>query len=250
MKKITKLVLPIFILSLVIYSCNQNDDIDKTLNSEDNSIITIFERTSETLIPLNNGVFPDVDKVEKVGKKTKLGEKLIKEINSLKDYDLDYSNIKRITFSSVDKYTYSIPFNSNNNELIVLTDNNSISVVISKELSLDNGNKKFIINNYKNEPMMSLEQNSENKIGNRELYKSTNNITSFRTTSEFPKIKNDYLAKESDCLGGRSFSDCMQCAWDECSSSWVCGATLAFYPGPTIGFAAALCGLDTIANNI
>jgi hypothetical protein len=102
------------------------------------------------------------------------------------------------------------------------------------------------VNNYKNQPLMSLEQNVEGKIGNRKLFKNDN--SSFESKSLFPLVENNYLAKESGCAGLNSFSGCMQCMWDECSSSWVCGAVLALEPGPTIAFAAALCGLDTLAN--
>jgi hypothetical protein len=161
-------------------------------------------------------------------------------------YNLDYSKIKRITFSSVKYYTYSIPFKESEDELVIITNNNSISFVISQQITLTNGNKKFLVNNYKNQPLMSLEQNVEGKIGNRKLFKNDN--SSFESKSLFPLVENNYLAKESGCAGLNSFSGCMQCMWDECSSSWVCGAVLALEPGPTIAFAAALCGLDTLAN--
>ena len=130
--------------------------------------------------------------------------------------------------------------------LIMLFDNNSISIVISKQIPLVNGNKKFIVSNFKNEPIMSLEQNTENMFGNRILFK--NSTTPFEVSSSLPVIENPYQTLDSGCPGLNSFSACMQCMWDECSSSWVCGAILALEPGPTIAFAAGLCALDTIAN--
>ena len=240
-----KLIIPVFIITLVVYSCNENDDIDVNSITDDNRISTIFERNSETSIPSNNGIFADIDKIELVGKNTQLSKKLIKEIDNVKEYDLDFSQIKRITFSSAKYYTYSIPFNSNDSELIIVTSSNSLSIVISKQITLANGNKKFIVNNFKNEPLMSLEQNTESMIGNRVLFK--NSGTSFEASSTLPVIENTYLTRGS-CAGLRSFSGCMQCMWNECSSSWVCGAVLALNPGPTIAFSVGLCALDTAAN--
>jgi hypothetical protein len=53
-------------------------------------------------------------------------------------YNLDYSKIKRITFSSVKYYTYSIPFKESEDELVIITNNNSISFVISQQITLTN----------------------------------------------------------------------------------------------------------------
>jgi hypothetical protein len=244
MKKIFKFIVPVFIISLIIYSCNENIDLD-TLN--DDTITTIFERTSETSIPSNNGVFPDVMKVEEIGKNTDIGKNLILEINSIKNYDLDFSKIERITFSSAKYYSYSIPFKSGKSILNVVTNNSSISIVISKQITLENGNKKFIVNNYENQPLMSLEQNTENKIGNRTQFKNVGK--SFVTKSIFPLVENNYLAKGSGCAGLRSFSGCMQCMFDECLATWQCTALMAIYPVQTIGFAAGVCALDTVVNN-
>jgi hypothetical protein len=80
MKTILKLILPIFIITLIIYSCSESNDID-TKNIDDNIITTIFERTTETSIPSNNGIFPDIEKIEKIGKNTEIGNNLIAEIS-------------------------------------------------------------------------------------------------------------------------------------------------------------------------
>ena len=95
MKTILKLILPIFIITLIIYSCSESNDID-TKNIDDNTITTIFERTTETSIPSNNGIFPDIEKIEKIGKNTEIGNNLIAEISERESYNLDYSEIKRI----------------------------------------------------------------------------------------------------------------------------------------------------------
>ena len=79
---------------------------------------------------------------------------------------------------------YSIPFKETKDELVIITNNNSISLVISKQITLTNGNKKFLVNNFKNQPLMSLEQNNEGKIGNRKLFKNDN--SSFESKSLFP----------------------------------------------------------------
>ena len=245
MKTILKFIIPVFIITFIVYSCNEDSDLDGNSITDD-KITTIFERTSESLVTSNNGIFPDVNKIELIGKNTELGKNLITEINQVKQYDLNLSKIKRITFSSAKYYAYSIPINLDERELVIVNNNNSISIVISKQISLVNGNKKFIISNFKNEPIMSLEQNTENMFGNRILFK--NSTTSFEVSSSLPVIENPYQTLDSGCPGLNSFSACMQCMWDECSSSWVCGAILALEPGPTIAFAAGLCALDTIAN--
>ena len=72
----------------------------------------------------------------------------------------------------------------------MLTKDNLILMVISKQETLENGNKKFTINNYNKQPIMFIEENTDNKIGNRKLFK--NKSTSFETNSKFllPTIEN------------------------------------------------------------
>ena len=56
-------------------------------------------------------------------------------------------------------------------------------------------------------------------------------------------------AKKGSCLQTTTgFSACMQCAFDECTSNWICTAVFAVKPIEVIAFSAALCGLNTIAN--
>lgn len=249
MKFFLKPIIPLIILTLIINSCKNYNDMDFNTQSNENIIYTIFERSSEPLIPLNNGIFHDIDKIELIGMNTELSKKLVNEINKIQEYDLDFSKIKRITFSSANYFTYTIPFNHNNSELIIVTSSNSLSIVISKQITLANGIKRFIIFNHKNKPLLKLDQNIKGMIGNRVFFQ--NDLDSFLTSSSFPIINNNNINSNtvnSDCAGSGSFSDCMQCMWDECSSSWVCGAILALQPGPTIAFSVALCGLDTIAH--
>ena len=56
MKTILKFIIPVFIITFVVYSCNEDSDLD--VNSiTDDKITTIFERTSESSVPSNNGSF-------------------------------------------------------------------------------------------------------------------------------------------------------------------------------------------------
>ncbi len=153
--------------------------------------------------------------------------------------------------SNTDKFIYSIPFLHNSSNLIMATDNDKVSIVIASVDRINNGNDKFIIKNRINENVFTVEQNSKNKFGNTVHYDNKHGYV--KTDFSFPYSNVDFQKinfEKSSCLLQHpdSFSDCMQCAWDECSSSWVCGAILAIKPVEVIATAAAVCGLNTLAN--
>lgn len=246
--KFLRILLLLFVL--INIKCTK-EELDQTENNEDYKITTIYEKNNLDNGKRNNDLFPEVLKIESVGKKTDIATNLLSVLVEDEIELLDLSKIERLTMSSTDRFIYSIPFLNDNTKLIMATDNNKVSIVIANQERINNGNDKFIIKNRVYENVFTVEQNSDNKFGNTVHYDNEHGyvITDF----SFPYSNVDFQKvnlEKSSCLLEHpdSFSDCMQCGWEECSSSWVCGAILAIRPVEVLATAAAVCGLNTLAN--
>lgn len=240
----------LLILIFINIKCSENE-LNTDEKSNDYQIITIFEKEGEVNLNQNSDLFPEVLKIEKIGNKTEIASNLLSTLNDVELASLDLSEIERLTLSNKSQFIYSIPFQKNNSKMIIATDGRKFSIVIAKEESNLKSNKKYIVKNRNEENLFTVEQNSDNNFGNYKQFKNENGYYKANYTFPYSNVKfQNTNFQKSNCLleNPDSFSDCMQCGWEECSSSWVCGAILAIRPVEVIATAAALCGLNTLAN--
>jgi hypothetical protein len=242
--KISALISMLIISCLSIFLACSNGDSSLTVSSKDNEITTTFikdpnEQKRESEIP---PYLPEVESIELIGVNTSLGIQLKNDIESIKFFDVNYNNIERVKLSGIDSEVFTIPFVNGRDELVVFRNNDMISFVIGNEEELSNGNTKFTMKNYKNEIFYNLEQDRNDKFGNFEINDKEHG---FFQLTENTNIINTSSSRQN-CIHLVNFNACMQCAWDECSSSWVCGAALALKPVAIIAAAATFCAASAI----
>jgi hypothetical protein len=184
---------------------------------------------------------PQIESIVQINVNSAVAIDLKEKIESIKIFDVNYSDIEQIYFRDQSIEVFSIPFNTANEDLVVSISNDMISFVIAKEELLVNGNKRFIIKNHKNEILYQLEQNADDKLGNFVFNDYEHGFFKLTTT-----IYNPVIVTEASCLYQTKFSACMQCFWKECTSDWVCGTALALQPVKVLAFAAGMCGLNTV----
>ncbi len=87
--------LTIIILSFVLINikCTE-EELEPTENSEDYKITTIYEKNDLDNVKLNNNLFPDVLKIESVGKKTDIAINLLSVLVEEEIEMLDISKIE------------------------------------------------------------------------------------------------------------------------------------------------------------
>ena len=118
--------------------------------------------------------------------------------------------------------------------LIYTTEDTCLFVVGSIE-QLINGNKRFEYRNIDgNVSYYSFELNSQEKVGN---FGSVNEVP-FRTI--FGEGEPTPIIGDSTCQqkNPANFGNCMQCAYSECYSSWLCGIGCSLGTGIALGCAA------------
>ncbi len=239
MKKFFKFVtMVLFGICLVFNSCSEEN---VTLKPNEESIFkSKFSQEDYSI--------PTVNEVESLAEDSVEVMKLKTFLTFVGDYDLDLTNvelIKTVEYESVKMF--SIPFmESSTRKLIVTEESNYLKVLIADNVQLKNGNNVYSVFNYDNELLFRLEQNQENMFGNIEINEFDNGYFIF----DFNNSGGGNLTTKASCLRFNSFNNCMNCAWKQCSSNWVCGAVLAVKPVEALTFAVAMCGLNTIVNLI
>lgn len=181
--------------------------------------------------------------IESIGRNTNIAIELISDIESIKFFNVNYNNIERIKLSGIDSEVFTIPFTTGRDELVVFRNNNMISFVIGNEEQLSNGNRRFTLKNHKNEIFHQIDQNLDDKFGN---FVIINNEHGFFQLTENLNTVNTTSSRNQNCIHLVNFNACMQCAWNQCSSSWVCGAALAIKPVPIIAAATTLCAASAV----
>lgn len=247
MKKYFKF-LPVlfFAICLLLSSCTSEQEESLTTFEKSNSEL-IYDRTNESNPSSNLPLLPDISTVRTIDKNSNIGLHLINFVNLVGNYDIDSSNIELVNMTTNSGVNlYSIPFNGfENKRLLVQQEDDRAKILIATSENLPNNNKLYRIDNYLNELLFQVEHNEQNQLGNHIISNNNNGFFLYDFQSE---TQANFVNKTDTCLGHNNFNDCMQCAWEECSSSWICGAVLAVRPIEAIGFAVGLCGLNTIAN--
>lgn len=234
-------------MTLSIVACsNDKENGDFDLGSE--AIKLIYDRSWDKEPETNSPLLPDINTIEDVGENSEIGKNIIKLVDSFNVFNVDYTKIERITMVNENStLLYSIPIlNELNSYLILAVQNNRLNLTLARLKELDNGNSQYSIFNQDDKLVFQIEKDKNNMLGNLIISENSNGyfysgIDNFDSNSSFEK-------KESCLLTTNTFSDCMQCAWDECTSSWVCGAVLAIKPIQVIAFSAAICGLNSLVN--
>lgn len=237
----------VFLITLSIFACSndkENDDFD--LGSE--AIKLTYDRSWDKEPETNGPLLPNINTIEDVGENSEIGKNIIKLVDSFNVFNVDYTKIERITMVNENStLLYSIPIlNELNSYLILAVQNNRLNLTLARLKELDNGNSQYSIFNQDDKLVFQIEKDKNSMLGNLIITENSNGyfysgFDNFDSNSSFEK-------KESCLLTTNTFNSCMQCAWDECTSSWVCGAVLALKPLQVIAFSAAICGLNSLVN--
>lgn len=236
--------LPVFFFTF--YSCTSDETNVTTFDEKSQIILSEVddENYSNQRESINTLNLPEVELIENIEINSTEGLELRRNIESIKTFDVDYNFIEKIQMTGINSYVYTIPFINRSEELIVFLNNQMISFVIGSEIALSNGNRQFVMKNFNNETFYQLEQNHNGLLGNFHITDSehgffplTENINNINTSRTFGNVS---------CIHRTNFSECMQCAWEQCSSSWVCGAALALKPVPILAAAATLCAASAV----
>ena len=253
MKKVTsflteKAVFVPFILLLLCGAVTGCSDEKLEIAEDENKIeYQTKASTSSTNLPF----FNPVSNVEAIQTDENIEfSQIMNEINTIGDYDLNLQSVEKIKLTDVVYDVYSIPFNDNpTKRLVALVSDYYISVVLASNETLANGHEQYVVQNSDHTNLLIIEQNNDNLFGNIEIFDAP---TGFYHRSQLigggdsPSDPSDGYVVEGSCLDHSNFNRCMQCAWDQCSSSWVCGAVLAIKPLEIIAASVALCGANTI----
>lgn len=234
-KQIKFLPFLFFVACMVLNSCS-DEEIGKEIG-ENEAVLTKSD---------SNSVFPEVEEVNIVDYESLEYDEIASFVSAVGNYNVDFTQMELVEFEGYqDHNSYSIPFIDNEDKtLLVIQNMDEGKIMIGRKSILPNENTLYKVSNYQDEPLYQIEINQEEKMGNQLIFDNDNGHFLFDFT-----FNQSELAKKGTCLETTTeFGACMQCAWDECSSSWICGAVLAVKPVEVILFSAALCGLNTVAN--
>ena len=239
-------VLSILLLSVIIYSCSDNND---DLNTNETSLNeVIFEDLS-----LKTNVSPNYFDnhfylIQQLGNNNERDE-IVKTVKN-NDIDLKTLNtkdVKKFYFNNSEILMFSISIKNSENKIIVYKYDN-IYLVNKAEFSSNTDLKQFKLKSVNDQLFYSLELNKENKIGNLQIEKNKkiNEFSNSVYESHMAKHsirKSSTLAKADCCRHAAGWSDCMDCSVSACSSSWACGITFALLPAEmAAGFAVSCIG--------
>jgi hypothetical protein len=247
MIKYSKLI-PILLLVLAVTfnSCsNENNSFDE--NQSELSSQIIYQKSDDGNYQTNSPLFPDIDIVRSINENAPELIDLKEFIELVGSYNVNFSKVEVIHMTTyTDAKMYSIPFiNDVKKKLLVFQEDDKAKILIANESMLENGHLHYSIHNFENKLLYEVEQNNENQIGNQRVIDNDNGFFLYNFDNQNTE---NFVLKDGSCLRHNNFSRCMQCAADKCADSWVCVAVLAIRPLETIGFAVAMCGLNTIAN--
>lgn len=238
-------VLSILLLSVVIYSCSDNND---DLNTNETSLNeVVFEDLS-----LKTNVSPNFYDnhfylIEKLGNNVERTE----IINSIKEKGIDLStldnkNVKKFYFNHSEILMYSVAVKNSENKIIVYKYDDIYQVNLAEYSSLSDL-KDFKLKSLDNQLVYSVQLNNENKIGNLKIEKNeklnnfSNNVYSLHMAKH--QLNSNISAKAKCCRNKASWSACMDCTAEACGRSWICVAALVIAGPETLaGFAVSCIG--------
>ena len=252
MKKLVSLTLALILITTGFYSCN-NSDLQVGDNSE---IKVIYERQNKQKI--SNSIFADhLTKVEEIGSNSAIGADILSVLRKNKSVNLSNFNtqiITRFSFDHTKAQMLSLKSKSNiNRNLIIYTDGVNYKYAMANYESGSNISN-FSLKDLNGKLVYTLGVNQNNAVGNVKVGGGDLNFAAKIDGA----VKKD-AQKRDEVIGEPSqenpgdascpdqtdtFTDCLQCGFNECSSDWLCTATM-IVAGPQVlaGFALG-CAID------
>lgn len=226
--KTFKLILGISLLTVIIYSCTNNES-DDTINDKSE---VLYERSK---VSANEDYthYKNIQLIEKISSSNNDFKKALEKV----------PNLKISTTDDILKYTYDGNITSYKiGQMYIYTHNNNVLPIKTTETTNSKNVKVITISNALNNELFY----------NMNLDITNSKINSFERINHFPLEKLGFV-KDSDNILNKaakvecddlSWADCMDCTVEDCGRRWWCVAMLVAAGPETLAGMAVSCTVN------
>ncbi|MEE4248430.1 MAG: hypothetical protein V2I33_23860 [Kangiellaceae bacterium] len=239
-------ILTLLLLSILIYSCSNDNEnlVDQETSLNEVIFEDMFSKTNVSPNFYDNHFYL----IEKLGNNQERTE----VINTAKKNSVDLStlnsrDVKKFYFNNSPVIMYSISLKNSANKIIIYKYNDLYQIMKAEYYSIES-KMQFNLKTLDDNMFYSLQKDAKDRIGNIHIENNEkiNNFNNEVYSIQMAQQNIDLTTRVSEegcCRQESGWSACMDCTVEACGRSWLCvGALVIAGPEVMAGFAASCIG--------